>query len=126
MNNNIPIFDSLTHPTINNCWFEDRFNNSSELLIKEMEENNIQWAFAVGMQGIGEYEEQKYYDYVKSLSDKFFPIAYYDFKESETKEEIDKKLEKIKSIGYYGIKLHTRFSNLNFKSKKLAYVMKKT
>ena len=101
----IEIFDSLTHPTINNTWLNPRFNKHCDikLLIKDMDEFKIKKAFAVGLKGVGNYELEKYIDFLKPYKN-LIPIAFcelnYDYE----------KLSNIKKMGYAGIKIHPRIS----------------
>ena len=113
--NKIPIFDSLAHPTINSDWIMPQYPKSAAFgrLLQEMEEANVRWAFVVGMQGIGDYEENDYIKTIKSHNnDSLYPIAFYH-PENGSYNEIKKSLVSIKSKGYVGIKLHPRLSNFN-------------
>ena len=113
--NSVPIFDSLTHPTISSDWILPRYPKRAKIheLLKGMEENNVQWAFAVGMKGIGGYNEEKYIQLVNYHSDRLRSIAYFDPNDFKNLKDIQKKLRHIKRIGYAGIKLHPRISNFN-------------
>jgi predicted TIM-barrel fold metal-dependent hydrolase len=120
----IPLFDSLTHPTINGTWIGSAaLNNTLAELESEMAANNIAWAFAVGMKDIGGYDLEAYADYIRSASQRVFPIAYYDFNESDTGREIASKLENISRCGYLGIKLHPGFSRIDIRSDGLREVL---
>lgn len=54
----IPIFDSLSHPTLNKNWILPKYAGASaiETLIEQMKEANIKKSLAVGMKGIGGYD----------------------------------------------------------------------
>lgn len=58
----IPIFDTLSHPTLNGNWLHPRYDGQAKAddMLKQMNNENICGAFAVGMKGIGDYNEDKY------------------------------------------------------------------
>lgn len=111
--NRIPIFDSLTHPTIDSNWILPRYPECSsiEILKEQMQKANVGWAFAVGMKDIGGYKEK---EYIKMIMDtaasNIFPIAFYH-PDSKQYSEIKQDLISIKKLGYQGIKLHPRISD---------------
>jgi predicted TIM-barrel fold metal-dependent hydrolase len=120
----IPLFDSLTHPTLDGTWIGSvPCKNTLQELESEMPANNVEWAFAVGMKNIGGYDLEAYADYIRSASQKVFPIAYYDFNESDTGREIVRKLENISRCGYSGIKVHPGFSGIDLRSPGLREVL---
>jgi predicted TIM-barrel fold metal-dependent hydrolase len=120
----IPLFDSLTHPTLDGTWIGSvPCTNTLQKVESEMAANNVAWAFAVGMKNIGGYDLEAYADYIRSASQKVFPIAYYDFNESDTGREIAGKLENISRCGYSGIKLHPGFSRIDLRSQGLREVL---
>src|SRR5438132_13714256 len=120
----IPLFDSLQHPTLDGSWIGSvPSKNTLQELESEMAANNIEWAFAVGMKDIGGYALEAYADYIRSASQKVFPIAYYDFNESDTGREIAHKLAHISRCGYLGIKLHPGFSGIDLRSESLREVL---
>jgi predicted TIM-barrel fold metal-dependent hydrolase len=112
----IPIFDSLTHPTLDGHWILPEYANRSNIddLLDKMHLNNVQWAFAMGMNGIGSYEESKFVKLIKEKADKkLFPIAFLDISNIKNIFELDILLQNIKSLGYFGIKLHPRVAKFN-------------
>ena len=120
----IPLFDSLTHPTLDGTWIGGApCKNTLPELESEMAANNVEWAFAVGMKDIGGYALEAYADYIRSATQKVFPIAYYDFNESDTGREIVRKLENISRCGYSGIKLHPGFSRIDLRGQGLREVL---
>ena len=121
----IPLFDSLTHPTLDGTWIGAApGKNTLPELESEMAANNVEWAFAVGMKDIGGYSLEAYADYIRSATQKVFPIAYYDFHESDTGREIVRKLENISRCGYLGIKVHPGFSRIDLRSEGLREVLR--
>ena len=124
---NIPIFDSLTHPTIDSNWVFPKYSGLANInqLIAQMDANNITRALAVGMKGIGGYDESEYIKLLSPHFERLIPIAYFDLNDKITSEkDISKSLSLIKSLGYAGIKLHPRFSGFNLKNPLLVSVIK--
>jgi predicted TIM-barrel fold metal-dependent hydrolase len=119
----IPIFDSLTHPTIDGTWVDNTRDNTLHNLECQMDANNIQWALAVGMKGVGAYDHAAYANYVRSSSKKIFPVAYYDFEERDSRHDTRRKLEEIAKLRYVAIKLHPRFSHISLRSKVVPQVI---
>jgi predicted TIM-barrel fold metal-dependent hydrolase len=111
----IPIFDSLTHPTIDSNWILPRYPNcaSIDLLIQQMSEANVKGVFAVGMNGIGGYNDIEFAKMLKNSStNSIFPIAFIN-PNSKNLEIIKEQLKRVKNLGYYGIKLHPRLSDFS-------------
>jgi len=123
--NNIPIFDSLTHPTLNNDWILPRYPQVSNIdkLLKDMEQYNITKALAVGMKSIGNYSDKKYIDFILSKTDRLIPIAFFDVNKFNNTDDIKKHLNYLKRLGYIGIKLHTRIGNFELTHKLLPYII---
>lgn len=121
----IPIFDSLSHPTINADWILPKYAGASSIenLISQMKEANIKKSLAVGMKGIGEYDQDQFMCLLQPYLEYLVPIAYFDFRESDDEDRIQSKLRRIKEGGYRGIKLHPRFSDFLLTSDKLAYTI---
>lgn len=124
--NSIPIFDSLTHPTINGDWIMPRYPQASiiDYLIEDMHNNNICKALAVGMKGIGNYSEQAYAAFITNRTDKLIPIAFFDIQNFNNINEIARKLKILKQLGYRGIKLHPRIGRFDLKHQYLTASIK--
>lgn len=110
--NRIPLFDSITHPTLNGNWILPRYKGVSSLnnLLTSMNESNIKWCLAVGMEGIGDYSPNEYASMLKNHRSYIIPIAYVNPR-SAIATNISKYLTNLASMGYRGIKLHPRFGN---------------
>lgn len=122
----IPVFDSLTHPTIDSTWMHpDHFQSSGigELLL-QMDRNNISKALIVGVKGVGSYDEQKFINLIVPHSDKLIPIAFFDLDNKMNLKEAEEKLKKVKSLGYSGVKLHPRISGFSLNNSLLVPVIK--
>jgi predicted TIM-barrel fold metal-dependent hydrolase len=116
MKNNIPLFDSLTHPTSNGKWiYETKNNNHINNLNLEFKKYNVKWAFAVNL----ESSDNKYYASYFDHMDNIFPIYYFDINNFESKKDIKKLFKSLRKKGYYGIKIHTRLSKTTINNKNL-------
>lgn len=112
----IPIFDCLSHPTVNSNWLHSKYDGMSDVKILDLKmiQNNISKTFAVGMKGIGGYSHQEFIDILKPYKN-ILPVAYF--------ESID-ELPELKNMGYVGVKIHPRFMNLNFLDKQLPIIIR--
>jgi predicted TIM-barrel fold metal-dependent hydrolase len=122
---NIPVFDSLTHPTIDTNWTLPKYSKTAgiESLIKQMDENNISRALAVGMKGIGSYDEVKYIKLINPYFDRLIPVSFFDLYGTMKINEAFEKLVKIKNLGYKGIKLHPRISGFDLSNQLLSQIV---
>lgn len=113
--NNIKIFDSLTHPTLNGNWISPEYSKKGRLkdLLDQFESNNVYKSFGVGMEGIGGYNEDTYSEYIVSQTDKVLPIAFLNVNDFTNIPSIISRLSDIKKKKYFGIKLHPRLGNFN-------------
>lgn len=109
----IPIFDSLTHPTITGKWFQSKNEASFANLKKDIEEQDFIGACVVGLNGVEGYNHKAFID-ACSVSDKFIPIAGL----SPIGADIEKEITLIKATGYKGVKLHPRFGGFDLTNQK--------
>lgn len=125
--NSIPIFDSLTHPTINGDWIIPGPRGRSNLndLLGRFESNNIVKALAVGMKGIGDYDGDRYAEFILSHTDKLLPVAFFNLNDFRSDREAAAFIIKIKTLGYRGIKLHPRFGNFTITNPLIPDVIKR-
>lgn len=122
----IEIFDTLTHPTIDSNWTNENYKSlaSFDLLIKSMNKNKIKKALAVGLKNIGNYNEKEYIAKVNTYKNKLLPVAFFDLFEFSHQDELTTYLKYLKQLGYIGIKIHPRFSNINLTHNKLESIIK--
>jgi len=115
--NEVSIFDCITHPTLDKTWVNPKYNSycDIELLVDDLKKYNYCKAFAVGMKNIGAYEHKNFINMVKKY-EQLVPIAY-----CEDVAELDY----IKQLGYRGIKIHPRFSKMNFTDERIPAIIKK-
>ena len=104
----IPLFDSLTHPTLTGKWFNGKkLDASFETLSKHLKENGYCGACAVGLDNCENYN---HLDFIKNCEKyKLVGIAGFNPFVKNLREE----LEYIKHLGFKGIKIHPRISNID-------------
>lgn len=123
--NDIPIFDSLTHPTLDGNWILPKYPGCAAIhdMLSQMSESNICGAFAVGMDNIGAYEEDAYLSLVR-LSGKgiLYPVAFFTIRDMNERS-IRQNLTAIKDKGYAGIKLHPRIGDFTLNDRLLPYAI---
>ncbi len=124
--NDIPIFDSLTHPTLDDNWILPKYPESANIqqLLYDMKENNICKALAVGMKGIGGYDLKKYAKFLKPYSDKLLPVAFVDFNIFNDKKNIETYIKNAINLGYIAFKIHPRISKLRLDDPQLDCFLK--
>lgn len=125
--NNIPIFDSLTHPMPDKGWLQPKYDgrNSIDNLREEMKGSNVRWAFAVGMGNeIGGYEEHRYASFIIEQSEALFPVAFFDFRALSDTGSVRTYLQKLKRLNYVGIKIHPVFSGIAIADPRLPEVIR--
>lgn len=125
--NSTPIFDSLTHPMPNGGWLTPKYDgqNSVQQLLREMKANHVLWSLAVGMgPEIGGYQEETYASFIRANSTNLFPIAFIDFEVLESGTSAGEYLRRLKQLGYLGIKIHPRFSDISFSNAFLPKLIK--
>ena len=103
----IPIFDSLTHPTLNGQWLTSNTQASWEQLLEIVMKDNIAGFCAVGLPDMAEYDHALFLDMV-SMHQKSVPVAGINpYKAANLLDE----LTHIKALGYRAIKLHPRMGH---------------
>jgi predicted TIM-barrel fold metal-dependent hydrolase len=100
-----PIFDSLSHPTLTGQWLDSGLDSTFETLDSSLIENNFIGACAVGLAEVEDYDHESFYRRCSPFP-RLTPIAGISVNASE------KEIEQIKEIGFKGIKLHPRYSNI--------------
>ena len=98
----LPIFDSLTHPTLDGISHRGKPEASFESLRNSLRENNFMGACAVGLDGIASYNHTTFMQKCREYPE-LVPIAAFN---PMRQQEIDI----IEKLGYRGIKIHLRRS----------------
>lgn len=104
----IPIFDSLTHPTITGAWLSSKYDASFESLASKQNR-----AVAVGLHGVEGYNHDEFIQECNKY-DNLIPVAGFDIHVSDLTTEISN----VTSLGFKGIKLHPRLGNFSFNDDK--------
>ena len=123
----ISIFDSLTHPTLDGNWILPKWPECASItdLKSQMQASNVCGAFAVGVEGIGGYEEDAFLQMISEEGgNKLFPVAFLSFNQS-SEQGYEKRLLEIKKKGYVGIKLHPRIGHFIMGNPYLPFVIDK-
>lgn len=116
----IPIFDSLSHPTLTGEWVNGKnLDASFKNLNDKMNEEGYNYALAVGLHGIENYNHQKFITECNKYPS-LIPIAGYDV----SVKDFERELENIKQLGFRGIKIHPRYSKLNYSENNLNQVFR--
>lgn len=120
----IPIFDSLTHPTITGDWIEPKYNHRchANYLRSQMKDAGVTRAFAVGMD-IGGYDESSYADWVRTNIPNAYPVAYIVPHELTNPATLEQKFQQLRELGYVGIKLHPRRGQFRINSRTLHQII---
>jgi predicted TIM-barrel fold metal-dependent hydrolase len=114
--NSIPIFDCVTHPSLDGDWIHPRWaaKNSFSQLGQEMSESNVQWSFAIAMDSTGRYELTEYPQKCASQPFRLFPVAFFPISECGSEQQVEERITLIRELGYRGIKIHPRLSGIDF------------
>ena len=106
----IPIFDSLAHPTLTGQWLQKKqLDSSFEALQKSLSSANFKAACAIGMAGIEGYNHLAFIEQCQKYPN-LVPIAGY---KPTSVPFVKREMAEIAAMGFKGIKIHPRFSQLN-------------
>ena len=110
----IPIFDCLTHPSLDGDWIHPRWNglNSFEGLRKRMSSADVRWAFAVSMGTVDGWNVAVYPSECAQPGPKLFPVAYLDPATPPNFKDLCEQ-------GFVGVKIHPRKGRIRFDDKRL-------
>ena len=116
----IPIIDTLAHPTLSGTWLKKKLPCSFNTIVPEMTENGFVKACSIGISGIEDYEHELFMNECVKYPE-LIPVAGFSLKANGFQDE----LLQIKELGYIGIKIHPRFSKINYDEKLLSKVLAK-
>lgn len=116
--NHIPVFDSLTHITVDGKWFETS-HDASFARLKSIFENNIycKKALLVGLPG----NSLTFLQQIAEQNKYLIPIAPFNM---EAEADLDSYFNLIKKMGFKGIKIHPRILKINLKDKKIIKIIR--
>lgn len=137
----VPIFDSATHPTLTGDWLQfivsdegrgrweslqlDRVN-SIESLQTEMRAQDVKWAVAMGMGGVGSYDEKTYASAIRASRDRdyeIFPIAFAPLGRFSEQISAPDWVARAINLGYSGVKIHPRIAGIGLDSPSVHQLM---
>lgn len=105
----VPLFDSCTHPTLNGEWTSPiPAHNMAEQLIKEMDEAVVERAIAIGLPGVGSYDETLYVRAMSRFDGRLLPVACVDRDATSESGGVSGLVRHLKALGYLGVKIHPR------------------
>ncbi|OGI06599.1 MAG: hypothetical protein A3F80_06135 [Candidatus Melainabacteria bacterium RIFCSPLOWO2_12_FULL_35_11] len=109
-------FDSLTHPTVNSHSDDTSF----EAVKNQMSTYGFKWALAVGLDDVNDYNHESFIK--ECLKYKcFIPIAGVNPKKEE--KVLAKEIDHIKELGFKGIKIHPRLSQIDWSYETLPIIL---
>jgi predicted TIM-barrel fold metal-dependent hydrolase len=103
----IPLFDSLTHPTISGTL--NGLLSTFDSTYSGMKETGFKWACAVGLEGVEKYDHNLYIKECRKYKC-FIPIAGLNPKQKV--DDLEKEIITLSKLGFKGIKIHPRNSNI--------------
>jgi predicted TIM-barrel fold metal-dependent hydrolase len=112
----IKIFDSTTHPTLTGKWNNIKkktLDASFEYLDSQMKRNGVFRACAMGLDRFEEYNHEKFIKICKKYKN-LVPIAGVN----PHNKDISNEVKKIQKLGYKGVKIHPRYSDIQLDKKK--------
>ena len=119
----IPIFDSLTHPSLDGSWLfaaHGSGRNCFQSNIDALRTAGVRWAWAVAMGNTGAYDASRY---AAACADSPIPMmaaAFAPLPDFKTHAETEDWLRLCKQQGYRGVKLHPRLAGFDLSHPQLA------
>ena len=113
-----PIFDSNAHPTLSGGWPSKSLDAHFDTLAKQIEDETILGASAVGLWKVESYDHQAFAQACAPY-DKFVPVAGFAPNRGTS---IKDELTELKSLGFKGIKIHPRSCQSNLVTDKEQYI----
>lgn len=117
----VPIIDTLAHPTISGEWTarSKSFPATFDHLAQALSKNNYLKGFAIGMDGVENYNHREFIENCSSHSN-LIPVAGFN----PNADDLEAEVKLIKSMGYVGIKIHPRYSSMEYDSQKLGCIFR--
>ena len=104
------IFDSLGHASVNGKWLKSNLDASFKTYSEELVRNSYIGGMVVGLAGQNDYSHESFIE-ISNKYKNLFPIAGFD-----PLKELPDSLSLIKNLGFYGIKIHPRFSGIDLRN----------
>lgn len=109
----LPLFDSLQHPFPVPEWLDARFAHRQQLdgILAERIDAGVRQSLAVGMgPRLGGYDERTYAEWVRRSIPGAEPVAWCCPAELKGRS-LNSEMQRLRSLGYVGIKLHPRLAD---------------
>jgi predicted TIM-barrel fold metal-dependent hydrolase len=122
----VPIFDSLSHPSLDGSWLSPRHGLKSNTFadnIEAMTGAGVKWAWAVAMDTSDAYAPIPYVNACVQSPVTLLPAAFMRPPEFSSVEQIADWLRTRKQQGYRGVKLHPRLADFDFQHPWLATII---
>jgi predicted TIM-barrel fold metal-dependent hydrolase len=102
----VPIFDSLSHPTLTGRWIDGERDAGFESLARDLARWGFSGACAVGLAGVGGYAHEAFLE-ACAPHPALVPIAGLDPSDPDA---LGGELERIAALGFRGVKVHPRLA----------------
>lgn len=121
----IPIFDSLSHPSLDGSWVSTRGNgqNSFPEVISEMQKAGVHWAWAVSMGTDKGYDPTLYPKACTEADIVLLPAAFARPSDFCNDNEVEDWVIEKREQGFRGIKLHPRIGDFDFRHPRLPSII---
>jgi predicted TIM-barrel fold metal-dependent hydrolase len=112
----LPFFDSLTHPSLDGSWVSPKVTNANSFpaTVASLAAANVRWAWAVAMGNSGPYEMPAYVRACADAAVTLLPAAYLDIHSFSNAEHASDWLRARRVDGFRGVKLHPRLGRFDF------------
>jgi len=115
----LPIFDSLSHPTVTGRFLDSSVDTSFETVSRQLRDNGFLGGCAVGMHGVGDYSHEAYLE-ACAAHDNLYPVAGFDPRARDPHAEAGR----ISALGFGAFKLHPRQAGIVLSEQQLGDILK--
>jgi predicted TIM-barrel fold metal-dependent hydrolase len=105
----IPIFDSLTHPTLSGRWRDSGKDASFATLAASLQEAGYSGAAAVGISGIEDYADEAFLQECRRYPG-LVPVAGFNPRHAGS---VSDEMGRLRALGYSAVKIHPRYTNMD-------------
>ena len=100
----------------------ERIDAELRSLLAEMRDNNVRWAFCIGMPGVGAYSADEYVSHIRAASDALYPVGMIDFSAADSLDELRRQVHDLAELGFVGVKVHPRLSGVTYGDSRVSTV----
>jgi predicted TIM-barrel fold metal-dependent hydrolase len=122
----MPLFDSLSHPSLDGQWLHPRWNgrNGFAEVAGSMAVAQVRWAWAVAMGSTEGYDANRYVDACRAVHQvRLLPAILVDSTVLTSRVLCDDWLGQVRARDFVGIKLHPRLGRFDFANPMLPYLI---